>query len=147
MQSVSSRIWTRIVVSNSYDDNHYTTGTSTNVEDNVLKEKTKTKNKKVIFFLVQHACLSDLPHGRIWRNWFIVLGGRHAQIEIYAWPSQKMLSPFNIFQIRVPLASSQELSYIKQIFYGGARGVMVIVVGNGLGDTSSNPGRDWLHFT
>ena len=30
---------------------------------------------------------------------------------------------------------------------GGARGVMVIVVGNGLGDTSSNPGREWLHFT
>ena len=26
-------------------------------------------------------------------------------------------------------------------------GVMVIVVGNGHGDTSSNPGRDWLHFT
>ena len=30
---------------------------------------------------------------------------------------------------------------------GGARGVMVIVVGNGHGDTSSNPGQDWLHFT
>ena len=28
MQSVSSRIWTRVTVSNSYDDNHYTTGTS-----------------------------------------------------------------------------------------------------------------------
>ena len=26
-------------------------------------------------------------------------------------------------------------------------GVMVIVIGNGHGDTSSNPGRDWLHFT
>ena len=26
---------------------------------------------------------------------------------------------------------------------GGACGVMVIVVGNGHGDTSSNPGRDW----
>ena len=26
-------------------------------------------------------------------------------------------------------------------FLGGARGVMVIVVGNGRGDTSSNPGR------
>ena len=26
MQSVSSRIWTRVVVSISYDDNHYTTG-------------------------------------------------------------------------------------------------------------------------
>ena len=29
---------------------------------------------------------------------------------------------------------------------GGALGVMVIVVGNGYGDTSSNPGRGWLHF-
>ena len=30
MQSVSSRILTRVAVSISYDDNHYTTGTSTN---------------------------------------------------------------------------------------------------------------------
>ena len=28
MQSVSTRIWTRVAVSSSYDDNHYTTGTS-----------------------------------------------------------------------------------------------------------------------
>ena len=28
MQSVSLRIWTRVAVSISYDDNHYTTGTS-----------------------------------------------------------------------------------------------------------------------
>ena len=33
------------------------------------------------------------------------------------------------------------------ILNGGAGGVIVIVVGNGHGDTSSNPGRDWLHFT
>ena len=32
-------------------------------------------------------------------------------------------------------------------FLGGARGVMVIVAGYGHGDTSSDPGRDWLHFT
>ena len=31
MQSVSSRIWTRVVVSISYDDNHYTTGTSKSI--------------------------------------------------------------------------------------------------------------------
>ena len=37
--------------------------------------------------------------------------------------------------------------YIYVCVGGGARGVMVIVVGNGQGDTSSNPGRDWLHFT
>ena len=30
---------------------------------------------------------------------------------------------------------------------GGVRGVMVIVIGNGHGDPSSNPGWDWLHFT
>ena len=30
---------------------------------------------------------------------------------------------------------------------GVACGVVVIIVGNGHGDTSSNPGRDWLHFT
>ena len=31
MQSVSSRIWTRVTVSISYDDNHYTTGTNSSV--------------------------------------------------------------------------------------------------------------------
>ena len=29
---------------------------------------------------------------------------------------------------------------------GSARGVMVIVVGNGHGDTSSTLGQDWLHL-
>ena len=32
MQSVSSRIWTRVAVSISYDDNHYTTGTSLEIQ-------------------------------------------------------------------------------------------------------------------
>ena len=31
---------------------------------------------------------------------------------------------------------------ITPYIYGGARGVIVIVVGNEHGDTSSNPGRD-----
>ena len=43
MQSVSSRIWTRAVVSISYDDNHYTTGTSyatySWTNQNLLKRK------------------------------------------------------------------------------------------------------------
>ena len=37
--------------------------------------------------------------------------------------------------------------YFYLLLYGGARGVMVIVAGIGHGDMSSNPGRDWLHFT
>ena len=35
----------------------------------------------------------------------------------------------------------------KLTYFGGASGLVVIVVGNGHSDTSSNPGRDWLHFT
>ena len=35
----------------------------------------------------------------------------------------------------------------QRINKGGAHDAMVIVVGNGDGDMSSNPGRDWLHFT
>ena len=31
--------------------------------------------------------------------------------------------------------------------FGGAYGVMVIVIGNGHSDTSSNLGQDWMHFT
>ena len=55
------------------------------------------------------------------------------------------------------LRNELQLRYCQNWYYeilggargvsGGARGVMVIVVGIGHGDTSSNPGRDWLHFT
>ena len=44
-------------------------------------------------------------------------------------------------------SSTDCLMSYKRHSFGGARGVMVIVVGNGPGDMSSNPGRDWLHFT
>ena len=39
------------------------------------------------------------------------------------------------------------IEIIDAIIMGGARGVMVIVIGNGHVDMSSNPGWDWLHFT
>ena len=35
---------------------------------------------------------------------------------------------------------------IRPLIFGGARGIVVIVVGNGYSDTSSNTGRDSLHF-
>ena len=46
MQSVSSRIWTHVAVFISYDDNHYTTGTSNNNQikyDNQIKNETWNK--------------------------------------------------------------------------------------------------------
>ena len=39
------------------------------------------------------------------------------------------------------------LSGATTLGFGGARGVVVIAVGNEHGDTSSNPGWDWLHCT
>ena len=42
---------------------------------------------------------------------------------------------------------NHRLAYVYKHAHGGARCGMVIVVGNGHDDTSSNPGRDWLHFT
>ena len=47
---------------------------------------------------------------------------------------------------RVPFFLYVSLS-IKTVSLGDACGVMVIVVGNGHGDSSSNPGWEWLHFT
>ena len=35
---------------------------------------------------------------------------------------------------------------VNDIIAAEAHGVMVIIVGNGHGEMSSNPGRDWLHF-
>ena len=49
---------------------------------------------------------------------------------------RKEVAPFSIFWCN---------SYWKK--KGVACGVMVIVVGNGHGDTSSNPGQDRLHFS
>ena len=40
------------------------------------------------------------------------------------------------------LLRNQNQSYFTRKVYGGVRGVMVIVVGNGHGDTSSNPRRN-----
>ena len=46
---------------------------------------------------------------------------------------------------RVTITIPNEMCGISHL--GGARGVMVIVLGNGHGNTSSNPGREWLYFT
>ena len=43
MQSVSSKIWTRVAVSISYDDNHYTTGTSKFIQEEVNMEQWRSK--------------------------------------------------------------------------------------------------------
>ncbi len=50
-------------------------------------------------------------------------------------------------QLNVNSSISNNSVLHKYTVYGGGRGVMVIVAGYGHGDTSSNPGPNWLHFT
>ena len=56
MQSVSVRIWTRVAVSNSYDGNHYTTGTSTKLDD-----KNATSNVEQILEAISHKTAAVWP--------------------------------------------------------------------------------------
>ena len=51
---------------------------------------------------------------------------------------------FGIGEPRFNPAVNVHINSFSRIIHlrGGARGVIVIVVGNGHGDTSSNPGRD-----
>ena len=65
MQSVSSRIWTRVAVSISYDDNHYTTGTSITVI--VIRNGIDDTTKLFTF----HFAL--MPLGNIWFHLFYQL--------------------------------------------------------------------------
>ena len=76
MQSVSSRIWTRVAVSISYDDNNYTTDTSDfrvfgyQSEDRFIFTFVKTKdpvlyNQGMIFFYINHFSLIIFNHS-VW---------------------------------------------------------------------------------
>ena len=63
MQSVSSRIWTRVAVSISYDDNHYTTGTS----------------------LPTPPLSQDMTQGQFYRVPFIAIAPKSSLIRSYNW--------------------------------------------------------------
>ena len=53
----------------------------------------------------------------------------------------RFFTTFQVIEI-----SPDEDDGIRRYQVNGDHDVMVIVVGNGHGDTSSNPGRDWLRF-
>ena len=52
MQSVSSRIWTRVAVSISYDDNRYTTGTS-DFKTPLLLSNCKSSTRNIVLGPIQ----------------------------------------------------------------------------------------------
>ena len=70
---------------------------------------------------------------------------KYEQIELSSLVWIELYS--NIYMCVCVCVCVNNLRKINRYVFGGARRVMAIVVGNGHGDTSSNPGRDWLHFT
>ena len=59
-------------------------------------------------------------------------------IDIYMWVGVQKF----IIDPRTKIRSPYSLDRTTYIYIKNACGIMVIVVGNGHGDTSSNPGRD-----
>ena len=51
------------------------------------------------------------------------------------------------YSLNLSATNSKESALIIHKNSGGARGVIVSVAGYRQGDTSSNPGPDWLYFT
>ena len=71
--------------------------------------------------------------------------GKNVTVLNADFPDKQALSFNFLFCTKWVLELIPLFSYIYN--YGGARGVMVLVIGNGYGNTSSNHGWDWLHFT
>ena len=69
MQSVSSRIWTRVTVSISYDDNHYTTGTSIKVDQLLFKYsqifRARVEPLKILYLM--YIFFSDIEMSFTWK--------------------------------------------------------------------------------
>ena len=64
MQSASSRIWTRAAVSISYDDNHYTMGTSTMQQYINLVDSEELNTIKYEYWPLhaQPLCMNKMQH-------------------------------------------------------------------------------------
>ena len=79
---------------------------------------------------------------------------KRLKVKVMYWPNMSPdLNPiehlWGILKWKVEVCKVSnicQLCDIMEEWKSYARGVMVIVVGNGHGDTSSNPGRVWLHF-
>ena len=94
MQSVSSRICTRVAVSISYDDNHYTTGTSLNIGNDILCLNQTIQNdllwgsieKKLLIFFANEIQISAKNNCKVKKT-----------RKILRWINDEVL---NLYQIR-----------------------------------------------
>ena len=103
MQSVSSRIWTRVTVSISYDDNHYTTGTSNQFTD--------LKSNKF------HCYYKTTPAGLVWtEEWYThfsssLISSLPFSLSLLTWAFQPYI------YIYIYTLNHMLISYVKQECY------------------------------
>ena len=83
MQSVSSRIWTRVAVSISYDDNDYTTGTSSDYGG----EKNSLYQAKMMQPQGGHLCLFFLD----WKRRCMIIENEIWSSEIFAFKVKRIV--------------------------------------------------------
>ena len=119
----------------------------------------KTANRKVprnsintFWCLIYHyfiLCVLGITLNYIgWGGSSVDTWGMWSTLSLTLFPGP--LWPVMVVRVRVPTMGQIKLFNLLQCiinYLGGARGVMVIVAGCGHGDTSLNPGPDWLHFT
>ena len=97
MQSVPSRIWTRVVVSISYDDNHYTTGTFLDLFSRLLCLLL------IITALNDTVTFLDLFSRLLWLLLIITLLNGRREIDWYIQPSAVVIFIITVFKDTVPL--------------------------------------------
>ena len=121
MQSVSSRIWTRVAVSISYDDNHYATGTFTLLF--VLSFETTIRYWMQIYTLnsgnvCMNAFLEIAPHSSIEEMLcFSVITEGHVQLELHKKKYWILASLFYSIYGRFPFfLNSQQNALINKNF-------------------------------
>ena len=109
-------------------------GQVTNLGEKLLIQTSCTSLKNL-------SCVSSFLWQRVSVNTY--------SIYQFAYKISKNKNENNISKLSLVMLT---LQYINKncpsiVLQSGARGVVVIAEGNEHGDTSSNPGRYWLHFT
>ena len=88
MQSVSSRFWTRVAVSISYDDNHYTAGTSCFVVSQLFSvARHPIRNLRIFMSDQQQPAVTHLILGilRVYITSVYILRYRKKSFALYEW--------------------------------------------------------------
>ena len=163
MQSVSSRIWTRVAVSKRNTDDKtksFHSKKRRQVVDDIQPKLWQTHTTVWMYYLD-----ANKMHGyfKLDGNYTRILCENLNQISKQQPTKQQLYGYLPPISHIIPLRRTQHTEHCWRnknkllsvfLFWSPihlcanvARGVIVIVVGNEHGDTSSNPGRDWLHFT